>query len=633
MQTKIINECALREPGDVRAIVQLEGVLPNGMLREEIDASWRRCLGYGLSLGEGCDTLAPRPTQATVYDSNRQFLDAALPVMEQIAAQMARGQGDSLVILANAQATIVAVEGHKQAFSGQRELRDIAPGVCWSEALRGTNALGTALLEARPMVIDYGEHFLDRLSPFCCSSVPIRDPAGRVQGVLDLTRQGRHLQAHDSLSLLALSASQIESRLFSACFPRQLILAFHPRRQYLNSSWQGLLAVSLDGELLAANEHACGLLRQPRERLVGKRCSALLGTDGNWLSRLTEGATGSLQSPRGELFYRTLQAPHRVLMLDVPQRLPVRPKAPDEDRLQTLAGDNPRFARSLDMARRGLRNSLPVMLLGETGSGKELVARALHDTSRRADKVFIAVNCAAIPEGLIESELFGYREGAFTGSRRGGMVGRLLQAHGGTLFLDEIGDMPLALQARLLRVLQERKVAPLGGGEEQELDVALICATHRQLKHEVQAKRFREDLYYRVNGLCVQLPALREREDLPQLCQTLLAGMGGKGVSLDEGLTQLLAGYQWPGNIRQLDMVLRTAMAMRDEGESLLTLDHLPDCTLEELRSAVAVGRPDERDNDSATIQQALDKHQGNVIAAAKSLGISRATLYRKIKQ
>lgn len=300
--------------------------------------------------------------------------------------------------------------------------------------------------------------------------------------------------------------------------------------------------------------------------------------------------------------------------------------------LDALAGGDPRLARNLRMARQGLGNGLPVLLLGETGTGKEVVARALHHASRRADKPFVAVNCAAIPEGLIESELFGYREGAFTGSRRGGMVGRLMQAHGGTLFLDEIGDMPLALQARLLRVLQERRVAPLGAADEQEIDVALICATHRDLKRLVHEQHFREDLYYRVNGVSLRLPALRERDDLAAIIDGLLDKAGAKGVGLDPALTALLEGFDWPGNIRQLEMVVRTALAMREDGEPLLTLEHLTDCLLDELAGGTSPSGS-LKDNELELISGALARHQGNVSAAAEALGISRATLYRKLKQ
>jgi transcriptional regulator of acetoin/glycerol metabolism len=251
----------------------------------------------------------------------------------------------------------------------------------------------------------------------------------------------------------------------------------------------------------------------------------------------------------------------------------------------------------------------------------------------RCDKPFVAVNCAAIPEGLIESELFGYREGAFTGSRRGGMIGRLQQAHGGTLFLDEIGDMPLALQARLLRVLQDRKVAPLGAGEEQDIDVALICATHRDLKRLVEEKHFREDLFYRVNGISVMLPALRERDDFSALVARLLARLDAPTMLLHDDLNRLLGGYHWPGNIRQLEMVLRTALAMREPGDTVLTLDHLPDSMLDELSATERPQSGSIRENELELIRQSLDSHQGNVSAAADALGISRATLYRKLKQ
>ncbi|MNQ77119.1 Limonene hydroxylase [compost metagenome] len=207
------------------------------------------------------------------------------------------------------------------------------------------------------------------------------------------------------------------------------------------------------------------------------------------------------------------------------------------------------------------------------------------------------------------------------------------QAHGGTLFLDEIGDMPLALQARLLRVLQERKVAPLGAAEEQDLDVALICATHRDLKRQVEDKQFREDLYYRVNGISVQLPALRDRDDLGVLITSLLTRLGAGSMTLSSELSALLADYHWPGNIRQLEMVLRTLLAMREAGETELGLVHLPDSMLDEL---TAVERPQSgriRDNELELIRQSLEQHQGNVSAAASALGISRATLYRKLKQ
>ncbi|EQM70668.1 hypothetical protein L682_01000 [Aquipseudomonas alcaligenes OT 69] len=607
--------------------MQNEGDLPDGVLREEIDASWRRSLGHGLDCleGDGAGIEQLRDLEL-LLDGNRLLIDAATPELEYLVRQ--QGQG-GLVILGDAQANVLAIEGQTDALQ-LAGLRDLRPGSCWSESLRGTNALGTAVVEGRPTLINSGEHYLDRLSRFACTSVPLKDPHGRVVGVIDLTREGHLAEPRDSFATLLLAAGNIESRLFGLTYPQQLVLAFHSRPQYLGSAWHGLLALSLDGELLAANDQACHLLRVERQALVGHSCEELLGARASgFLARLLQGGVSSVQTPRGEFFFRALQLPRHIGVASV---APARPTATPAPELEALAGGNARLARALRMARQGLAGELPVLLLGETGTGKEVVARALHQASARAGKPFVAVNCAAIPEGLIESELFGYREGAFTGSRKGGMVGRVMQAQGGTLFLDEIGDMPLALQARLLRVLQERRVAPLGAGEEQELDIAVICATHRDLQRLVQGGQFREDLYYRVNGVSLRLPSLRERDDLATLITEVLARLGEPAVSLDPDLTELLTGYDWPGNIRQLEMVLRSALAMRENGEKELGLDHLTDSLLDELTSSRR--QPGSiRENELELIRSALERHQGNVSAAADALGISRATLYRKLKQ
>ncbi|OWP51203.1 sigma-54-dependent Fis family transcriptional regulator [Pseudomonas nitroreducens] len=628
MTTRTISSDLLREAHLARERLQQEGEVPSGVLREEIDASWRRSLGHGLDCASGTEHgLDTRVKPDVLLAGNRLLLDAATPELDYL--QQRQGH-DGVIILANADATILCVEGARERMQS-KGLADIVQGACWSEAARGTNALGTALVEKRATQIDCGEHFLDRLSRFSCTSVPIEGPQGTLLGVLDMTREGPLSGPRESLSLLSLAVFQIEARLFAVSHPGQVVIAFHYRRQYLDSAWQGLLALGLDGKVLAVSGQACQLLGAHRESLVGRRSEDLLGLRGEQLlGRLYQGGVGSLQTPKGELFYKTLQAPLRSHAVPVSARAPRSSTGPG---LEALAGSHPRYARALRMARQGLVNELPVLLLGETGSGKEVVARALHQASARSDKPFVAVNCAAIPEGLIESELFGYRDGAFTGSRRGGMVGRLQQAHGGTLFLDEIGDMPLALQARLLRVLQERKVAPLGAGEEQDIDVALICATHRDLKRLVEEKHFREDLYYRVNGISVKLPALRERDDLAELASGLLARLGAPKVKLSAELLGLLRDYHWPGNIRQLEMVLRTALAMREEGEDVLGLDHLPDSTLDELSTGERPQSGSIRENELELIRQALERHQGNVSAAADALGISRATLYRKLKQ
>lgn len=599
------------------------------VLRESIRASWQRSIDYGLQPDDahvGADNVLGADE---LYESNRMLLDCAEPALQHLADRLGHHGNDGQLILVNAQATILASEGDGKNW---QKPRDLSPGACWSEAERGTNALGTALVEGRSIMVGYGEHFLDRLSIFSCAAVPIRNSHGVLEGVLDLTRQGPMLQAQDSLLLLEMTASQIESRLFIASYGHQYVVAFHPRQQYLDTAWQGLMALDGEGKILAVNAHACEFFGLDRTQLVGQPGESLVR---GWQARfgqLKSGTGGRLQTPRGDFFYKTLHMPEPVA---VPVSQPNARRSNPIPSLESLAGsNNPRYLRELNMAVRGVQHDLPILLLGETGSGKEWVARALHQNSRRADKPFIAVNCAAIPEGLIESELFGYRDGAFTGARRGGMTGRLQQAHGGTLFLDEVGDMPLALQARLLRVLQERKVAPLGAGTEQELDINLICATHRDVKTLVTESVFREDLYYRINGMSVCLPALRERRDLRELCSTLLKRLGAGELSLADELLQLFAGYHWPGNIRQLEMILRTLLAMRLPDDSVLGLEHLPASTMEELLASKAVPQSGNiHEQEQELIRQALAEQDGNVSAAARTLGISRATLYRKLKQ
>lgn len=600
-------------------------------LREPIRASWLRSIDYGLQPND--DTVDSRRevlSSDELYESNRMLLDCAEPALRHLTDRLGHHGNDSLLILVNAQATVLAMEGGNGKWQG---LRDLGPGACWSEAERGTNALGTALVEGRPTMIGYGEHFLDRLSIFSCAAVPVRNPHGELEGVLDLTRLGPTPQAQDSMLLLDMTASQIENRLFIASYGHQYVIAFHPRQQYLDTSWQGLLALDQEGKILAANEHACNFFGMKRKQLVGLPGERLITGWRERFGQLRRSMGGHLRTPRGDFFYKTLHMPEPLIL---PVRQPDTRKCETVPSLDSLAGsNNPRYLRELNMAVRGLQHDLPILLLGETGSGKEWVARTLHQSSRRADKPFIAVNCAAIPEGLIESELFGYRDGAFTGARRGGMTGRLQQAHGGTLFLDEVGDMPLALQARLLRVLQERKVSPLGAGVEQDLDINLICATHRDVKYLVAEDSFREDLFYRINGMAVHLPPLRERRDLRDLCYAVLRRLGNEEVTLAEELLQLFEGYRWPGNIRQLEMVLRTLLAMRMPEDEELGLDHLPAATLEELlaENMPPVADGNIRAQEQELIRQALAEHDGNVSAAARMLGISRATLYRKLKQ
>jgi transcriptional regulator with PAS, ATPase and Fis domain len=300
--------------------------------------------------------------------------------------------------------------------------------------------------------------------------------------------------------------------------------------------------------------------------------------------------------------------------------------------------------RKLDMVR---NHDIPIMILGETGTGKDLVAQAIHADSNRARKNFVSVNCASIPETLIESELFGYEEGAFTGARKKGAIGKIQQADGGTLFLDEIGDMPKHLQARLLRVLQDRKVSPLGASKDVEVDVAVICATHQNLKELIAQGAFREDLYYRLNGLVIRLPALRDRTDFELVTQKIIHSLCHQveKVRISDEVMDLFQRYSWPGNFRQLHNMLRTAVVMAN-CEGIIEKHHLPDDFFDDISNShcdsvqtppttpVNVWSEEDsgclQDVTLAAMAQTLRLHKGNVSTTAKALGVSRNTIYRK---
>jgi transcriptional regulator with PAS, ATPase and Fis domain len=313
--------------------------------------------------------------------------------------------------------------------------------------------------------------------------------------------------------------------------------------------------------------------------------------------------------------------------------------------LRYLNTGDPQLERVIDKVNKVLGRDIPILIMGETGTGKELLAQAIHNDSPRAMGPFVAVNCASIPETLIESELFGYEDGAFTGARKKGATGKILQANGGTLFLDEIGDMPVSLQAHLLRVLQERMVTPLGSSKSIPVNVELICATNHNLRARIAQGLFREDLYYRLNGLVVKLPPLRDRSDLETVVRKILATeCEARQYTVSDEVLRLFRRHKWPGNFRQLTNLLRTAIIMAGD-EPEIGIAHMPDDFLDDIDSMaeepptpsvpsaeqmVASGVP-LGEMELTVILKSLEANGGNVSATARALGVSRNTIYRKL--
>ncbi|CAG0953812.1 partial Acetoin catabolism regulatory protein, partial [Rhodocyclaceae bacterium] len=444
-----------------------------------------------------------------------------------------------------------------------------------------------------------------------------------------------------TFGLVRAAAQMIENRLFEARHGDALRIRFHPLAEGIGTVAEGVAALSEDGWIVGANQAGLSLLGlAPADlgtlsiaRLLHLRPADLV----DWGRRRGGEPMPVVHRGGARLFVR-IELGRRGSRIVVPS-------APDTriDALAQLDSGDVRLQAAIEMARRVVGKPIALLLQGESGAGKEIFAKAFHDSGPRRGKPFVAVNCATLPEALIVAELFGYVPGAFAGASREGAPGRIRAAQGGTLFLDEIGDMPPQQQARLLRVLQEREVVPVGGGKPVPVDFTLVCATHRNLKAEMDAGRFRADLYYRINGLTLMLPSLRERSDFAALTARMLAEIApGRPISISEGLAPALAGYAWPGNLRQLANALRTACALLDEGETRIDWQHMPDDLAEELRGSGSRARidptdaPGEGENlhalSAAAMARAIAISRGNMSEAARRLGISRNTLYRRLK-
>ncbi|HEU4709379.1 MAG TPA: sigma-54-dependent Fis family transcriptional regulator [Methylophilaceae bacterium] len=620
---------------DARTHFLGNGEVPEGLLPESIQRSWKRCVKTGLAVDLKTEIeRADQGAMSELRDRNASLLAQAQPEMENLYAHIMNTP--SMVILSDSGGTILHAMGNPD-FMGRAQRVALQPGVSWREEVTGTNAIGTALVEKNPVFVGGAEHYFERNTFLNCSAAPILDPAGHVVGVLDISGDQRQPQEH-TMALVRMSAQMIENRLFNAQFTREITLHFHTRPEFIGTLWEGIAVFSQEGRLVAVNRSGAFQLGLKKDQL-GVAFEQLFGLA---FAQFLDGARREPQSnilllQNGIRLHVTAflgGAPHLVSTVSGS-----KPKVPADllplDRLDT--GDT-QMHKVVSKAKLALGHDIPILIEGETGTGKELLAQAIHQSGPRKQAPFVAINCASIPEGLIEAELFGHEEGAFTGARRRGAIGRVQQAHGGTLFLDEIGEMPLALQARLLRVIQEREIVPLGGNKPVQVDIVIISATNCRLLERVAKGEFREDLYYRLNGLRLTLPALRERTDLRQLISLILGEkLGRPQVNIHPAVVQLLQQHPWRGNIRQLCNLLRSALIFMEDNE--LRLEHLPEDFLEELQAQDMRTAPQQMDmvdiasTESALIRRALELHKGNMAAAARHLGISRATVYRKIKR
>ena len=618
------------------------GCPPAGVVNERLALSWQRSFAAGLrpmgrllssehaSAGDLRQTLA----------RNHELLAHSRPVMEYLFDQVRHAQ--SIVILADDRGTLMHTHGDP-LFLNKAERIALATGACWLEEQRGTNAIGTAIAEHAPVQIHGAEHFLDRNGFLTCSAAPILSYRGELMGILDISCD-HHNGNPQTLGLVSTAARLIENRLMVSACRRNVRLHLHRYAEGIGTVAEGIVAVADDGWIIGANRAGLALLRMADHQIGARQLSDVVNArlvDLLAHHRRRPDQPVQLQLRDGSMLF--LQIRHESGMTTTLHAgSESGPASGPADRLSQLDTGDEKWRGAAAKVRRVIDKPIPIVIQGESGAGKELFARATHDSSKHREGPFVAINCAAMPESLIEAELFGYEAGAFTGARKQGRIGRIREASGGTLFLDEIGDMPLGMQARLLRVLQERLVTPLGGGRSYQVEFSLVCATNRNLRDSVASGEFREDLFYRINGLTVHLPALRDRMDFAALTKRLLDEFNpGGDVRLDSDLFEKMRAHAWPGNIRQLASVLRTASAMLDEDEDCIGLQHLPDDIVDDLLAVHAIASTSRNRSDIGSLRelsrhavgQALESSRGNISSAARFLGISRQTLYRKIDE
>ncbi|MGO0062839.1 sigma-54-dependent Fis family transcriptional regulator [Brevibacillus fluminis] len=606
--------------------------------------SWERSRMNGVNALTAKDAILEEAQFSQYREQKEEFMRKIDPTMEHLAHWLKTSY--SVVVLCDTSGYILESKGDP-AFLKDTEKIQVRRGACWSEQVRGTNSAGTVIIEKKPLAVVGKEHYLDSNHMLYCAASPIFDPYGELLAVLDLSGHSTHY--HPSLlGMVDTMARKIEDWLLIHRPDRQAVISLYPEE---NAQRHALIAINQDGAVIGGNREAQQLLNGDKKLFGHVQLTDLLAD----IEPLLHRPPGSISSDPVRLRSKDNGAngPNRWLAsMLVDTRPPVlaiqgaaKPKAKPAARSGTaiysfdeIYGNDDKFQAAIRLAKRAAATDYTVMLSGESGTGKDIVSQAIHLASPRASKPFVAINCGAMPKSLLESELFGYEPGAFTGAKQTGQPGKLEQAHGGTLFLDEIAEMPLDMQVALLRVLQDFTVTRIGGTKPVHVDVRIITATHADLWKNVQEGTFRADLFYRLQGVQIILPPLRERQDRLELAKLLLSRMEGQlhhqgKLSLTASAERLIAHYPWPGNVRQLAAALREAAFISENGE----ID-VP-CFPQYIRSGFQV--PEEEmlvhaeppTKESNAIVDMLLKTGGNVSQTARMLGIGRNTVYRKLRK
>ncbi len=610
-------------------------------VRPVIAKSWQRCSDNQLS--PFTNRILRTSLSEDELGKQHALLETAVPIMKNLY-NIVKGSF-FLISLTNSKGVYIAIEGDHNIIKNTK----VRLGDNWTEESAGTNSIGLCLLTQKPSQVFAAEHFCITGHDWAASSAPIFDEDNNLLGVLTMVGDYDKVHPH-TLGMIVAAASAIENswRIQKSYIEIAIVDAF--KTSMMESISDGILALKTDRTIMHINKCAKNLLKitKPEDKILSQPINTLLGKNHPLYQGIEncfeQKKTGfSLDANDYTANYKLIYSTNNEiigLLLVLREMKKVKKfvnrfvGAMATYTFEDLIGQNDLFLSTVMLGKTAANSISNVLLVGESGTGKEIFAQAIHNASNRKNNPFLAINCAALPRNLIESELFGYADGAFTGAKKGGNPGKFELADGGTLFLDEIGEMPLEFQAVLLRVLQENSITRIGGGKLIPIDVRIIAATNKKLEEEIKLGHFREDLFYRLNVLRINIPSLRERpDDIVILAEHFLNKLNqrlNKDVSqISKDALDVLTRYRWPGNARELQNVLERTINIVTG--NIITTSDLPATirnTVEEKDEPMLVPL----DNyEKELIISLLNKNKGNKSKVAEFMGISRTTLYRKI--
>ncbi|MFZ7103421.1 MAG: sigma-54-dependent Fis family transcriptional regulator [Peptococcaceae bacterium] len=643
------NQVWVQETETIQALIKAE----SNKNKPYILNGWKRCISLGVNPYQGkCPMVLKGEKLNELLRENQELISFAKPFMEDLYS-FVKGSG-FVVVLADKKARVLEVLGDAEILSDSAQQLNFIKGALWDEQYVGNTAINTSLTEDKPVQVC----LLHR--EWACSAAPIKSN-GESIGVLNVSGYQNMVYPH-TLGMVMAAARTIETKMAAEMAARELQLKNKYQNAIVESMSDGLLTIDSKGYVTYLNQIGADILNVESGVSIGRHVSQLVDFKPIVLEVLNTG-----QGYIDKEFIITNN--HGIKMRFIKTAVLIRDEngnitgvvdtfrkinrvqkmvneivgAQANFSFENIIGSSAIFNESIRLAKIAAKSSSNVLIQGESGTGKELFAQAIHKTSGRKEQPFVTINCAAIPRELIESELFGYEGGAFTGALKNGRPGKFELANGGTIFLDEIGDMPLDMQVKLLRVLQEKKITRIGGTSIFDIDVRIIAATNKNLLEECAQDNFRRDLFYRLNVLNINIPPLRERvSDIKELAMYLIHKINKKldknVEKISERALKYLINYNWPGNVRELENVIERAINISRTRQ--INAGDLPLSILREREEQKAdfvspeiVKIESIEDLEKKAIKKALEIMGGNISQAAGVLKVSRNTLYNKIKK